>query len=122
MAKSENVDERQPHPPADLTQVLTEHVTGWAREPVLDAVEKIGLGNQTIPTELSRRYLLSLVFGSSVGISTGYALDDRGVGVKSPGCQEFSLPHVVQTGTRAHTTSYPMGTGGSFPGGTAAVA
>jgi hypothetical protein len=39
----------------------------------------------------------------------------------SPGRgQEFSLLHVVQTGFGVHPTSYPMGTGGSFPGGKAA--
>jgi hypothetical protein len=31
--------------------------------------------------------------------------------------QEFSLPHVNQIGSGAHQTSYPMGNGGSFPGG-----
>jgi hypothetical protein len=31
--------------------------------------------------------------------------------------QEFSLLHIVQTGSAVHPTSYPMGTGGSFPGG-----
>jgi hypothetical protein len=34
--------------------------------------------------------------------------------------QEFSLLHVVQTSPGAHPTSYPMGTGGSFPGDKAA--
>jgi hypothetical protein len=29
----------------------------------------------------------------------------------------FSLLHVVHAGCRAHLASYPMGTGGSFPGG-----
>jgi hypothetical protein len=28
----------------------------------------------------------------------------------------FSLFHSVQTGSEAHPASYPMGTGGSFPG------
>jgi hypothetical protein len=42
---------------------------------------------------------------SSVGIATSYGLDDRGVG--------------VQAGSGAHPTSYPMGTGGIFPGGKA---
>jgi hypothetical protein len=36
--------------------------------------------------------------------------------------QEFSLFHIVQTGSGVHPTSYPMGTGGSFPGGKAARA
>jgi hypothetical protein len=45
--------------------------------------------------------------GSVVGMATGYGLDDRGV---------------VQTGSGVHPTSYPMGTGGSFPGSKAAGA
>jgi hypothetical protein len=44
---------------------------------------------------------------SVVGIATDYGLDDRGVG--------------VHTGSGAHPT-YPMGTGGSFPGGKASGA
>jgi hypothetical protein len=39
----------------------------------------------------------------------------------SPGMgQDFSPLHVVQTGSGAHPASYPMGTGGPFPGGKAA--
>jgi hypothetical protein len=53
---------------------------------------------------------------SSVGIATGYGLDDRGVGVRVPKYQEFSLLQVVPTGSGVHTTSYPMGTAGPFPG------
>jgi hypothetical protein len=49
--------------------------------------------------------------GSSVGIATGYGLDDRGVGVRVPVGSEFSLLHVVQTGSGVHPASYPMGTG-----------
>jgi hypothetical protein len=30
--------------------------------------------------------------------------------------QDFSLLHSVQTDSGAHQVSYPMGTGGSFPG------
>jgi hypothetical protein len=59
---------------------------------------------------------------SVVGIATGYGLDDQGVGVRVPVGQEFSILHVVQTGFGVHPTSYPMGTGGSFPGGKAAGA
>jgi hypothetical protein len=36
--------------------------------------------------------------------------------------QEFLLLYIVQTGSGAHPISYPMGTGGSFPGGKAAGA
>jgi hypothetical protein len=57
---------------------------------------------------------------STLGIATGYWLDDRGVGFRWG--QEFSLLHVVQTGSGVHPTSCPMGTGGSFPGGKAAGA
>jgi hypothetical protein len=45
-------------------------------------------------------------------------LDDWGVGIRvMVREQEFSLHHVVQTGSEAHPASYPMGTGGSFHGG-----
>jgi hypothetical protein len=60
---------------------------------------------------------------SSVGIVTGYGLDDRGSLVRFPaGAGNFSLHHRVQTGSGAHPASYPMGTRGSFPGGKAAGA
>jgi hypothetical protein len=36
--------------------------------------------------------------------------------------QEFSLLRVAQTGSEAHPTAHPMGTGGSFAGGKAAGA
>jgi hypothetical protein len=38
------------------------------------------------------------------------------------GARDFSLLYSVQTGHEAHPASYPMGTGGSFPGGKAAGA
>jgi hypothetical protein len=47
---------------------------------------------------------------SAVGIATSYGLDDRGVGVRVP------------LGSEVHPTSYPMGTGCSFPGDKAAGA
>jgi hypothetical protein len=45
---------------------------------------------------------------SSVGIATSYGLDDREVRVRV---------QTVQTGSGVHPTSYPMGSGGYFPGG-----
>jgi hypothetical protein len=45
----------------------------------------------------------------AVDIATGYGLDDREVGVRVP----------IGTGSGVHPTSYPMSTGGSFPGGKA---
>jgi hypothetical protein len=49
---------------------------------------------------------------SSVGIATSYGLDGRS---SIPGKGDFSLLNSVQTGSGAHPTSYPVGTGGSFP-------
>jgi hypothetical protein len=48
---------------------------------------------------------------SVVGIATDYGLDDRVVGVRVPVGQEFSLLHVVQTGSKTHPVSYPMDIG-----------
>jgi hypothetical protein len=60
---------------------------------------------------------------SSVGIATGYGLNDRMIGVRfSAWAGNFSLRHHVQTGSGALPSSYPMGTGGSFPGDKAAGA
>jgi hypothetical protein len=60
---------------------------------------------------------------SSVGITLGYGLDDRGSRVRFPaGARNFSLRHRVQNGSGAHPASYPMGTRGSSLGGKAAGA
>jgi hypothetical protein len=52
-------------------------------------------------------------------LATGWAKE--GSEFESRNGEEFFL-HVVQTGSGFHPTSYPMGTGGSFPGGKAAGA
>jgi hypothetical protein len=57
---------------------------------------------------------------SAVGIANGWTA--KGSQFKSRWGQEFSLLHVVQTGSEVHPTSYPMGYGGSFPGVKAAGA
>jgi hypothetical protein len=47
----------------------------------------------------------------SVGIATGYELDDWMIGVRFPAwAGKFSLHHHVQTVSGAHPTSYPMST------------
>jgi hypothetical protein len=52
-----------------------------------------------------------------------YGLDVRGSRVRFPaGAGNISLHHRVQNGSGAHPASYPMGTGGSFPGSKAAGA
>jgi hypothetical protein len=53
-------------------------------------------------------------------ITTTYGWTTEGSEFDSRLSQEFSLLHVVRTGSGAHPASYPMGTGGSFPGGKAA--
>jgi hypothetical protein len=59
---------------------------------------------------------------SIVGMATGMGWMREGSEFESHYSQEFSFLHVVQTGSGAHPASYPMGTGGSFPGGEAAGA
>jgi hypothetical protein len=60
---------------------------------------------------------------SSVGIATGYGLDDRSSRVRfRAGAGSFSLHHRVHNCSGAHPASYPMGIGGSFPVGKAAGA
>jgi hypothetical protein len=58
--------------------------------------------------------------GSSGSIVSDYGLDDQVIEVRSPtGVEDFSSSPCVQTGPGAHPASYPVGTGGSFPGGKA---
>jgi hypothetical protein len=53
--------------------------------------------------------------GSSVSLTTDWT-----TGVRSPTeAEDFSFSLYVQTGSGAHPASYPMGTGGPFPGGKA---
>jgi hypothetical protein len=55
---------------------------------------------------------------SSVGIATGYGLDDWMIGIRFPaGSGNFSLQHRVQTDSGVLPGSCPMGNGGCFPGG-----
>jgi hypothetical protein len=52
-------------------------------------------------------------------LNLSYGLDDRAIEVRSPTGADFSSSPCVQTGSGAHPASYPMGAGGSFPGGKA---
>jgi hypothetical protein len=48
---------------------------------------------------------------------SGYGLDDRAIGVRSPAeAKDFSSSLRVQTGSGAHPISCTVGTGGPFPG------
>jgi hypothetical protein len=54
---------------------------------------------------------------SSVDMATDCGLKDRMIGIRFPaGAGNFSLHHRFQTISGAHTASYPMDTGGCFPG------
>jgi hypothetical protein len=58
--------------------------------------------------------------GSSVSIVSGYVLDERAIGVRSPPrAKDFSSNLCVQNGSGTHPASCQMGTGGPFPGGKA---
>jgi hypothetical protein len=60
---------------------------------------------------------------SAAGITTGYWLDDRGIGVRVPvGLKIFTSSCRPNRLWSPPKTSYPMGTGGSFPGRKAAGA
>jgi hypothetical protein len=51
---------------------------------------------------------VSKIRDSSVGIALDYGLDDRGSRFRFlAGAGNFSLPHGVQNGSRAHPASYP---------------
>jgi hypothetical protein len=53
---------------------------------------------------------------SSVGIATGYGLDEQVSGVRFPvGAGNFSLLHRVQAGSGTHPASYSKCIGSSFP-------
>jgi hypothetical protein len=50
----------------------------------------------------------------TIGIAAGYVPGGRDL---SPGRGKgFFFTHIVQTGAGAHTASWPMDTGGFFPG------
>jgi hypothetical protein len=68
-------------------------------------------------------YVREISRDGTVGIATGYGLDDRGKEVRFPEeAGDFSLLHHVQTSTGAQPASYLMGTWGSIHGGKAAEA
>jgi hypothetical protein len=79
--------------------------------------------NQDIILDIIRLLVMHKIRDSSVGIATGYGLDDRGSRVRFPtGAVNFSLHHRVQNGSETHPASYPTGNRVSFPGGEAAEA
>jgi hypothetical protein len=80
--------------------------------------DRLVVGRNVTLTNLRKYYKAECIRNqsqdSSVGIATNYRLDGRG-SIPSM-ARGFSVLHSVQTGFRAHPASYPMGTGGSFPG------
>jgi hypothetical protein len=62
-------------------------------------------------------YFTAVSRDTAVGIATGYWLDDRGIGFRVPvGSRIFTSPCRPNRLWGPPPTSYPMGTGGSFPG------
>jgi hypothetical protein len=82
-----------------LEFVHVAHAT-WPQKATLQLCEKLCLFSHFFVFVVSR--------GSAVGIATAYGLEDRGVGVRVPVGSEFSLLHIVQTGSWADPGSYPM--------------
>jgi hypothetical protein len=66
-----------------------------------------------------RTNFMMCISGSSGSIVSDYGLDDRAIEVRSPTGADFSSSLCAQTGSGAHPATYPMGAGGSFPGGKA---
>jgi len=59
--------------------------------------------------------------GRVTDLKPRYGLDDRSSRARYPaGAGNLFLHHRVQNDSGAQPASYPMGTGGSFPGGKAA--
>jgi hypothetical protein len=76
----------------------------------------------TFPTNICVFFSLRVTYRRAVIAQSvhwlGYGLDHRGSRVRFPaGAGNFSFHHRVQTGSGAHPAFYPIGTGGSFPGG-----
>jgi hypothetical protein len=68
---------------------------------------------------MSVLHVFWLLRGCAVSTTTAYELNERGVGVPSPGrVKKVSVIQIIHTGSGVHPTSYPMGD--SFPGGKAA--
>jgi hypothetical protein len=64
--------------------------------------------------------ILKVSRGSVVGIATGWMIEKWEFEFRE--CQEFSLLHIVHTGSGTSPTSYRIDTVGSFPEGKAAEA
>jgi hypothetical protein len=68
-------------------------------------------------------YTLQKSKDSSVGIATGYGLDDQMIGIQFPsGAGVFPFDTMSRLSCGAHQASYAVGTRGFFPGGKAAGA
>jgi hypothetical protein len=73
-----------------------------------------------VSPSLGRSMFLRRSRVSSVSIVSVYGLDNRAIGVRSPGgAKDFSSSLCVHTGSGAHPASCTMGNGGPFRGGKA---
>jgi hypothetical protein len=72
--------------------------------------------NALLTQELPRIFRSILDVDRSRDSAVGIAGRPEGSEFESRQGDEFSLLHIVHTGSGVHPTSYKMGTGGSFPG------
>jgi hypothetical protein len=83
----------------------------------------VRLKKRTLPRALT--LCMSVLIRSRVSsgsIVSGYGLDGRAIGVRSPaGAKDFSSSLCVQTGSGAHPASLSNGYRGPFPGGKSAA-
>jgi hypothetical protein len=96
----------------NLTRHLN-HKTAWSRG--LSPRDVICQLSLILHVHVSHRTVIA-----QSGIALDYGLDGRGSRFRFPtGAGNFSLRHRVQSDSRAHSASYPLGTTGSFLGGKA---
>jgi hypothetical protein len=82
------------------------------------AFQKVSPRKLNVFPPLSPSRVIPLYFISQVGIATGWlrAGRPRGGTLSPGGGKVFPLLHVTQTGSPSHSASFPVSTGGSFPG------
>jgi hypothetical protein len=107
---------------ASLTaHVIQRRILGWFVNNELEGILKEKAGVCFIQVfslqEMGKTITNLRSWVSSGSIVSGYGLDDRAIGVRSPaGAKDFSSILCVQTGSGAHPASSSMGTEDPFPG------
>jgi hypothetical protein len=103
----------QLHAPVTLPQGVTQEGICSPAESRIWVVQPVTNLSTALPIVYIFNYDLLLSSGTFWRPATGWTVE--GSVFESRWCQEFSLLHVVHTGSGAHPASYKMGTGASFP-------